>query len=185
MLEYSAEPLENKISVSEYVKKYVDAPRFLECCRACPNYTVKWSCPPYDFEPLDLWKKFSAFWIFGTKLALGGAEGSEWNVWEPGGDAREALAKEKSKLLARALSLEKEYEGSLGLSAGSCDLCGKDCTKRFGVPCRHPEQMRYSIEALGGDVCATAENLLSTPIKWMTDGKLPEYFVLVCGLLMK
>ena len=60
MLKYSAVPLENKIAVSDYVRDYVDVPRFLECCRACHNYSSKWSCPPYDFDPLSLWGTYGA-----------------------------------------------------------------------------------------------------------------------------
>ncbi len=184
MLQYSAEPLEGRIAVSRYVGEYVDVPRFLECCRACPNYGARWSCPPYDFSPLDLWKGFREFRIFGTKLVLGEAAGSRWDVWERGGEVRAALAAEKQKLLDRALSLERQYEGSLGLSAGSCEICG-ECTKKYGAPCRRPDLMRYSIESLGGNVGATAENLLGTPVKWVSGGLLPDYLVLVCGLLMK
>ncbi len=186
MLQYRAEPLENRISVEEYVRDFVDVPRFLACCRACPNYTVKWSCPPYDFEPLSLWRKYREFWIFGTKLVLGAeSAGSGWDVWNRDSGVHTALAAEKEKLLGRALSLEKQYDGSLGLSAGSCDICGRDCTKKFGTPCRHPERMRYSIEALGGNVGETAARLLGTPIKWAEGGKLPDYLTLVCGLLLR
>lgn len=185
MLSYGTAALENMIPADEYIRGYVDVPRFLECCRACPNYTVKWSCPPYDFDPLALWRGFREFWIFGTKLTFGAEAGSGWDVWDKGGGVHAVLAAEKTKLLDRALSLEKEYPGGLALSAGSCEICGANCTKRFGSPCRRPDRMRYSIESLGGNVCDTAEKLLGTPIKWASDGKLPEYLVLVCGILLK
>ncbi len=185
MLKYSAVPLENKIAVKDYVRDYVDVPRFLECCRACHNYSSKWSCPPYDFDPLSLWGKYGEFWIFGTKLELAPEfAGSDYNAPETNREIRAALSAEKRKLMERALGLEKEHPGSLGLSAGSCDLCA-ECAKKSGSPCRSPELMRYSIEALGGNVGETAEKLLATPIKWVTEGKTPEYFVLVCGLLTK
>ena len=64
-------------------------------------------------------------------------------------------------------------------------LSGAGDSNRQPRPCRRPELMRYSIESLGGDVCATAQNLLATPIKWASEGRVPEYFVLVCGLLTK
>ena len=185
MLKYSAVPLGNKIAISDYVRDYVDVPRFLECCKACPNYGVKWSCPPYDFDPLGLWKRFREFWIFGVKLTLGGEIiGADYNSPEINEEIRAIFAAEKKKLMEHALALEKEYPGSLRLSAGSCTLCA-ECSKKSGAPCRRPELMRYSIESLGGDVCSTAENLLSTPVKWVKEGKTPEYFVLVCGLLRR
>lgn len=185
MLEYSAEALENEIAVKDYVRDYVDVPRFLECCKACPNYGAKWSCPPYDFDPLGLWTQFREFWIFGVKFTPEDKIiGADYNAPEINKEIRAVFAREKRKLMERALTLETEYPGSLGLSAGSCELCG-ECSKKSGAPCRRPELMRYSIESLGGDVCATAQNLLATPIKWAVDGRVPEYFVLVCGLLTK
>ena len=183
MLKYSAAQLENKIAVEDYVRDYVDVPRFLECCRACPNYASKWSCPPYDFDPLDLWAQFREFWIFGVKISFGG-DGADYSAPEMNEEVRAVFLEEKGKLLNRALSLEKECPGSLGLSAGSCVICA-ECAKKSGAPCRRPELMRYSIESLGGDVCATAENLLGTSIKWASEGRAPEYLILAGGLLTK
>ena len=185
VLKYSAAPLENKIAVEDYVRDYVDVPRFLECCKACPHYSSKWSCPPYDFEPLDLWTKFRELWIFGVKISFGAeGGGADYSAPEMNEEIRAVFLEEKRKLLNRALSLEKEYPGSLGLSAGSCAVCA-ECAKKSGEPCRRPELMRYSIESLDGDVCKTAEKLLGTPIKWAQDGRAPEYLILAGGLLTK
>ncbi|MDO5116267.1 MAG: DUF2284 domain-containing protein [Synergistaceae bacterium] len=182
---YECQALENETSVGDFVRGYVDVPRFLECCKACPNYGGKWSCPPYDFEPLDLWRGFSSIRLFGTKIILDGSmKGADYNAAEVGGFIRGALAKEKHKLMELVLRLEAEEKGSLGLAAGSCELCGI-CSRREGGRCRRPELMRYSIEALGGNVSAVAEELLGTEIKWIKNGGVPEYFVLVCGLLRR
>lgn len=185
MFQYETEPLENQISASDYVRDYVDVPRFLECCRACPNYGNKWSCPPYDFNPLDLWAEYKTLRLFGTKITLGEKSRLK-NYDDP--ETRESLrgmfVAEKKKLLGRVLALEKENTGSRALSAGSCDIC-RECAKKSGEPCRRSEKMRYSIEALGGNVGKTAEKLLGVEIKWAADGKLPGYFMLVCGILTK
>ena len=62
--------------------------------------------------------------------------------------------------------------------------CGiGNCTKKEGHSCRHPEKLRYSIEALGGNVGKTADKLLGLSLEWVEDGKLPAHFVLVGGLL--
>lgn len=135
-----------------------------------------------DFDPLGLSKRFREFWIFGVKLPLGGEiMGAEYNSPEVNKEIRAVFAAEKKKPMEHALALEKEYPGSLGLSAGSCTLCA-GCSEKSGVPCRRPELMRYSIESLGGDVCSTTESLPSTPVKWRKEGKTPEYFILACGL---
>lgn len=43
--------------------------------------------------------------------------------------------------------------------------------------------MRHSIESLGGNVGLTCSRLMKIELMWMEEGKLPPYFVLVCGLL--
>ena len=45
--------------------------------------------------------------------------------------------------------------------------------------------MRYSIEALGGNVGKTVHDLLGIELEWIEEGKVPSYFVLVGGLLEK
>ena len=82
-------------------------------------------------------------------------------------------------------ALEKEYPGSISLSAGSCSLCKDGCTRAVREPCRYPEMMRYSIESLGGDVGRTVSKLMGYELEWIEEGKLPSYFVLVGGLLKK
>ena len=92
---------------------------------------------------------------------------------------------EKEGLLGQLLALERAGDGALLLSAGSCTLCGARCTRPDGAPCRCPEKMRYSIEALGGNVAETAERYLHKPLLWIEDGRMPDYLTLVCGLLTR
>ena len=70
------------------------------------------------------------------------------------------------------------------LLAGTCDQC-EVCEKEQGRPCGKPELLRYSIEALGGDVEGCLQHYFHMPVLWGRDGKAPEYFVLVGGLLTK
>ena len=82
--------------------------------------------------------------------------------------------------------LEKEFPGSVSLSAGSCGMCrGGGCTRPEGKPCRFPEKMRFSIESLGGNVGLTVSRLMGIELEWMEEGKMPSYFVLVGGLMKK
>lgn len=43
--------------------------------------------------------------------------------------------------------------------------------------------MRYSIEALGGNVGRTLSKYLHLKLLWMEKGRLPAYFIIVGGLL--
>ena len=57
------------------------------------------------------------------------------------------------------------------------------CTRDFNLACKMPFKMRYSIEALGGDVDKTIEDLFECKILYAQNGKLPEYLLFVGGLL--
>lgn len=56
------------------------------------------------------------------------------------------------------------------------------CTRPEGLPCRHPDRVRPSLEACGFDIGRTTSELFGIELKWGAEGKLPEYLTLVCGL---
>ena len=176
-MKYTTERFTADISVEEYIEKYVAVEEFLECCKACPNYEKKWSCPSYDFDVLEYWKKYETAHFIAEKIIFDeecvGKEISADDVIE---EVKQALSEE---LFER----EKNEPGSISLSAGSCSLCTNGCSRLDGEPCRYPDKMRYSIESLGGNVGMTISKLMGIELEWMQEGKLPSYFVLVCGLL--
>ena len=150
----------------------------MEYCKACPNYEKVWSCPSYDFSPIDYWNRYSRIYIVARKIIFD----DDTNVE----DSSKIMAGVKKEMSKELYELEKQYEGSVSLSAGSCSLCSdKGCTRVLNKPCRHPELMRYSIESIGGNVGLTVSKLMGIELEWITEGKLPSYFVLVGGLLKK
>ena len=187
------EAFEKEISVKEYIEGYVAVEEFLEACKSCPNYGSVWSCPPYDFDVLEYWNRFSTLRVLARKIYLDGISSQE--------EASALLVSVKDDMSAGLYELEGAVPGSISLSAGSCSLCcgmqdsedgqpyvslgGSCCTRACGEACRHPEQMRYSIEALGGNVGLTCRKLMGIQLQWVEEGKLPSYFVLCAGLLMK
>ena len=167
---------EKTISVADYLDGYVSVEEFLECCRAWEHYDQKWSCPSYDFDPVeDYWKKYENLRVIGKKMILEEDDKENW----------ETLIKQvKAQLTEELYAEEEKRPGSVSLSAGSCGICGEgNCSKKTGDPCRFPEKMRYSIESLGGNVGLTASRLLGIRLKWIEEGRVPDYFVLVGGLL--
>ncbi len=181
MNRYDTEKTYRQISMDDYMEKYVNVGEFLEYCKQCPNYGKIWSCPPYDFDPEDVWRGFSSIYIAARKITFPKGQ-------SPAG--REELAKILSEVkddMSRELfELEKEFPGSVSLSAGSCGMCrGGGCTRPEGEPCRFPEKMRFSIESLGGNVGLTVSRLMGIELEWMEEGKMPSYFVLVGGLMKK
>ena len=65
---YKTKRYQAEISVKEYLERYVDVETFLESCRACPNYGKLWSCPPYEFDPLDYWRQYNTLYLIAEKL---------------------------------------------------------------------------------------------------------------------
>ena len=173
---HTLQRLEEDVPLKEYLQDCVDVPKFLAFCRECPNYGARWSCAPFDFDPMDIWRRFSRLRLIATVLIPG-----------PGIDMPQmlqALHTERDRLLDELLELEKIIPGSLALSGGSCTQCTR-CSRMDGTPCRYQERMRYSIEALGGDVSRTCEKYLHKPLLWMKDGTVPAYMMTVGGLLLK
>lgn len=184
-LKYQTTIHRQSISVEEYIEDYVNIPTFLECCKACQNYEKRWSCPPFDFDVIEYWKAHETLDVIGVKIIFDESMLQKtYTKEEINQIINDCLWKEKEKMTDTLMEEEKKYPGSVSLSAGSCLLCGDmPCSKEEGLPCRHPEKMRYSIEALGGDVGRTGSKLLGVDLEWMEEGKLPHHFLLVGGLL--
>lgn len=180
--EYSAD-----IDITTYLDNYVDVETFLECCKQCPNYNQIWSCPSYDFNVEEYWKKYNRLHLFGRQIIFDDQTRSHaYTTAEMNEFLENILSKEKQILANNLYRMENEIPESISLSAGSCQFCGKqNCSRQNNEPCRYPDKMRYSIESLGGNVGKTISNLFHIELEWMEEGKLPRHFVLVSGLLTK
>ena len=181
---YKTERFEASVSVEEYLDQYVDVETFLKCCRECSAYNVKWSCPPYDFDVLDYWNNYTTLELTAVKIVFDGEYAGKAFSEEELREIMDASLKTvKQELSEELYDRERKTPGSVSLSAGSCLLCRGNCGRRENEPCRFPDRMRYSIESLGGNVGLTLSKLMGIELEWMEEGKLPHYFVLVCGLL--
>lgn len=169
--------------VSDFVKTCVDIPRFVGCCKECPNYDIRWSCPPYGFSVEEIWKHYSDILLYEVKVPISKElRENAYSQNELNEIGRTILAPVKKQMTEDLLALEKQNPGSRALFAGTCELC-ENCNKEDGEPCRHPDLMRYSIEALGGNVAHAAQIYFDDTILWAKDGHLPEYYLLLGGLL--
>lgn len=169
--------------VSDFVRTCVDIPRFLACCRECPNYYRRWSCPPYSFSVEAFWKQYTDILLYEEKVYVDPVMRERIYMQEEINEiSRELLAPVKKHMTEDLLALETKYSGSRALFAGTCDFCSI-CAKELNVQCYHPEKMRYSIEALGGDVVQAVQIYFDDTILWAKDGRLPEYYILLGGLL--
>ncbi|MBR1992784.1 MAG: metal-binding protein, partial [Firmicutes bacterium] len=65
---YTTERREAIVSVDHYLERYVDVDTFLEACKQCPNYEKIWSCPTYDFDVIEYWKKYKTLELTAIKI---------------------------------------------------------------------------------------------------------------------
>ncbi|WP_407380927.1 DUF2284 domain-containing protein [Methanobrevibacter sp.] len=167
------------VDVEEFVERYVDVERFHGLCRDCENYEKNWSCPPFDFDVNDVWNSYNKLKIIAFKLEF---DDEELNTVFPDKELEFVLKKvERMKIRLMNEIYVLEDEDSLGLFLGKCNLCMK-CTREFGMPCKMPFKMRYSIESLGGNVDQCVEDIFGLKILYAEDNHLPEYMIFVGGL---
>ena len=143
----------------------------------CPNYNHSWACPP---EAPYLEKEvsaFSKFFLIYSKCNL-----NKYIENEKLKHPNQSMKIIKNKLLSSNFlrdQLEKEifeflnkfqdnFEHKLILWDGYCRVCyklGKNCTYDDGIPCKYPDKIRYSMEAVGINVDKTVKKL-KIPIQW-------------------
>ncbi len=181
---YKTEDLWAELPLSE-IRSSIDIPKFLDCCKLCPNYGKVWSCPPYSFDPMKIWLAYESMTLCCRKVVFDEeARSVAYPQEELGLITKQLLQKEQDALLQEFLKLEQLNRGSMALAAGSCAACAPlACSRLEGKPCRQPGKIRYSLESLGADVVTLVQEQFGLPMLWAADGHLPEYFLLVSALL--
>jgi predicted metal-binding protein len=99
-------------------------------------------------------------------------------------EAQDRLFSEKDRYDAEMLELEKATPGSYGMAAQECVQC-KKCARLSGHPCVHPDKMRYSLESIGAFPVKLVHDKFGFDILWSDGESIPEYYLLVAGLLKK
>lgn len=179
---FEIQQLTADLDMEDFYEKYVDIEKFQELCKDCENYGKNWSCPPFDFNPNDIWQSYNKIKIVAFKYNFSEEVLKEKFSPEELEIFIKRLERTKVKLMNIIYNLEMENPDSLGLFLGTCNLC-MGCTKQFGMSCKMPFKMRYSIESLGGNVDQLIEDIFGYKILYAKNGKLPDYFIFVGGLL--
>ncbi|MCT2999194.1 hypothetical protein EFN18_00495 [Propionibacterium freudenreichii] len=183
MLSYAVHEHHRRVPVDDYTRDFVDVPRFVEFCRACPQHDQTWACPEFDFDPRDVWARYS--WIHLIAFSMDFDPDQRRTGWERDELTREVMDtfhREKKRALRTMIRLRNRVPGSQVLGAGSCELC-RVCTRRQGRPCRLPQLLVHSMESMGADVEATSRELFDHPIEWSDGTSLPDSYVIVMGLV--
>lgn len=150
----------------------------------CPSYAHSWACPPEAPYLEKQISKFQRFFLIYVKFDLEKyvkeiqvkhpkkSENSIRNALYMKNLLRDELEEE---ILQFIMDYPEKYENKLILWDGFCRLCynekGVGCTYDSGKPCRYPNKIRYSMEAVGIDVTESVSilnfNLEWPPIKFL------------------
>ncbi len=162
--------------MSEFLAVYRAEPdRVRSYCAECGNYGRCWLCPPFDYDPLERFGRFTRVRVFASKIYTEGAGQTAQQLFEP----------ERRRVESRLRQLEAASGGMSLAFAGKCLYCN-ECSRLHGEPCRHPELARPSLESWGIDVVLLAEKLFGIPLLWSDDPRrLPAYLTFVSALLIK
>lgn len=164
------------VSVGE-LKQYQDKSKFdLLCKNGCPNYDMKWSCPPYSPLFEDFVKPYKFIHIILLLVELRQFDYIKQNYLKV--KAANSILKSRVDKSLRYSMLQDEFY----ISTGSCRLC-KSCKKKKGMSCVYPEKRTYSFEALGIDVSKLALDIFETRLLWYKKSDIPEYTCVIAGLL--
>ena len=175
-LTYTLERYHAEMDAKAYIEGFRNAYYFLQFCRQCGNYGCRYGCPPFEVDPLSSICHFTKVRIWGVKII----PNSKRVPLELACNLMEPVTRQLNEEL---LEMERALGGLAFGFVGACPYCnGEQCARIVGMPCRHPEKVRPSLEAIGFDMGKTAKELLNLDIKWSTGDYIPEYLTLVCGV---
>lgn len=173
-----------KMLSSEYAKEYVNVEQFLQYCKQCHNYGNKWACPPFPFDVMEeYWNKYKYIHLFSLKMYVN----EDFFTREMDAEEINRVVKDiwHQYCLAAGnwiFEVEKNNPGSVALDGGHCSRC-KKCSRMKNEPCRFGKAIRPAMDAIGANLVKTSEEIFNTKVLWITEGKIPEYFSFMVGLL--
>jgi predicted metal-binding protein len=176
-----------KIVFDPEVQSYCKNPDFI-----CPNYGHNWACPPeapyLEEEILQNYQKFYLIYYRmemtqdrknnENKNDLNSRGPKVINSLQSYSEMRDKIEEEIAEFIE---SYSEEYTDLRILWDGHCRACdkkGKKCTYDDDVPCRYPDDKRYSMEAVGIHVTETVENV-NLDIEWPPENHIYR-FALIC-----
>ena len=184
-MNYTLTRKEATVGADEFIARYRDVERIASLCAQCPSYGKSWGCPPHGFNPVTVSDGFKTIKLMGTTIEFDEATRDECTTPEMSrAMATRAMEEVWKTLLPGLYDKERQVPGSRCFTF-RCHLCPEGCTRPDGKPCRHPDLLRYSLEAVGFDVTAAARDLLGIDLEWSNDGRLPKHITIVTALFCR
>ena len=159
------------LTMEEFSRRFrLDIP-VEQLCGACPNYGRRWACPP--LSDADCITHFATIEVWLVQITPVQAD-------LPLSEAYPIIARQREALEPIMLAREAEVNGRAALFTGLCPHCpNQQCARISREPCRHPELVRPSLEALGFNLGEVTRQLFNIDMLWGRHGRLPQYLTLV------
>jgi len=146
----------------------IDREKYLNICQKnCNYYGKNYSCPPYAPKLSDYSKEYTKLFVVMFRIKMSQIDIED--NFERLKTSNNILRQEIEGLMRKLESCNK----SKFLSSGPCKLCSR-CLAVIDKPCRYPEKMRYSLEALGVDCAHLIQKVFNKKMEWFENGVLPK-----------
>ena len=54
LFQYHIREMTAETSAEDFVTHFVHVGKFLPFCQHCGSYNTRWTCPPFDFDPMTI-----------------------------------------------------------------------------------------------------------------------------------
>ncbi len=142
------------------VQLYCNNPKY-----RCPYYEHSWGCPPkapyLEEEVMAYERYYLIYFRFDLKDKNSGkiADSPSYK------DMRKVMEKEMEDFIHSHQGKSEEMKILWDGHCRTCEKEGKTCTLDEGIPCRYPDKIKYSMEAVGINVTETVKKA-NLDIEW-------------------
>ena len=162
------------LSTAELVQRYCRPEHLAPLCAQCENYGNNYACPPTGHDMAALLGTYAQMRLYAARLPLPPALARA--------DTGAYFARGMVVFNRRLLAEEAALPGSFAVAPGQC-VCCERCARSDHLPCRHPESLRYSLDAFLLEIAQMSAELFDTEIRWYND-QPPPYLTMMGGLLL-
>ena len=66
--QYHIREMTAETSAEDFVTHFVHVEKFLPFCQQCSSYNTRWTCPPFDFDPMTIWRSYTGLRLYARIL---------------------------------------------------------------------------------------------------------------------
>ena len=162
------------LSTQALLRRYYRPQHLAPLCLQCENHGMNYACPPTGRDMAALLASYAQIRLYAARLPLPPALARA--------DTGAYFAQGMVAFNRRLLAEEAASPGSLAIAPGQC-VCCERCARGDHLPCRHPDSLRYSLDAFLLEIAQMSAELFDTEIRWYND-QPPEFLTMMGGLLL-